>query len=317
MIRSPAARAIAAAVLLSLAGYGGERREAPGTTAALGGALSEPQAYSLFGEPLYAQNDTTGAIAAADSSLAEAPDDVERLIAAGRARRNSWQYRQEIGLYTRAMELAPADWRLYRFRGHRYISLRDFGAAISDLEKARDLAPLNWDVAYHLGLAYFVAGRFGDAAAEYRRCLDLAGDPAAQEAHSEEFRSCSQNADDPESWVAMTEWAVRASLRAGEKAAAARLIGAIPLWLEVTENLAYYHNLLFYKRAKTAEELLNPGPNAPYRRETVGYGVANWRLAWGDTTGAVELLEELVQDPWWPGFGRIAAEADLARLRPR
>jgi general stress protein 26 len=34
----------------------------------------------------------------------------------------------------------------------------------------------------------------------------------------------------------------------------------------------------------------------------------------GDTADAVALLEELVQDPWWPGFGRIAAEVELARL---
>ncbi len=73
---------------------------------------------------------------------------------------------------------------------------------------------------------------------------------------------------------------------------------------------------MFYKGLKTAEELLNPGPDGPYRRETVGYGVANWMVAQGDTAAAVALLEELVEDPWWPGFGRIAAEVELARLQP-
>jgi uncharacterized protein (UPF0147 family) len=34
----------------------------------------------------------------------------------------------------------------------------------------------------------------------------------------------------------------------------------------------------------------------------------------GDTAAAVSLLEELVQDPWWPGFGRISAEVELYRL---
>jgi hypothetical protein len=64
----------------------------------------------------------------------------------------------------------------------------------------------------------------------------------------------------------------------------------------------------------TAEELLNPGPEVSYRRETVGFGVANWYIAQGDTMAAIGLLEELVQDTHWPGFGRIAAEADLFRL---
>lgn len=275
---------------------------------------AEPQAMSLFGEPLYARADTTGAIAEADQRLAAAPDNVELLIAAGRVRRNVWQYRQAMELYTRAMELAPDDWRPYRFRGHRWISLRDFDRAITDLEAARDRAPLNWDVAYHLGLAYFLAGRFDAAADEYLRCMELADDPDAAAVQSEAFRSCSQNATDPESRVAMTEWAVRSAMRAGHDDMVESLLDGISEELEIEENIAYYHDLLYYKGLKTADELLNPGPEAPYRRETVGFAVANHRLVQGDTAAAQTLLEELVQDPWWPGFGRIAAEVELARL---
>jgi N-acetylmuramoyl-L-alanine amidase len=258
--------------------------------------LRDVQAISLFGDPLFQMEDTTGAIAEADAALETSPDDVDLIIQAGR------------------VELGPSDWRPYRFRGHRHISLRNFDAAIDDLEAARERAPLNWDVSYHLGLAYYLAGRFSDASDEYLRCLRTAGDPATRAAQSEGFRSCSQNADDPESMVAMTEWAVRAALRAGRDAEAEELLEAIPLGLSVEENIAYYHDLLFYKGELTAAELLNPGEDAPYRRETVGYGVANWLLVQGDTAGAKALLEELVQDPWWPGFGRIAAEVELHRL---
>jgi tetratricopeptide (TPR) repeat protein len=275
----------------------------------------EPQATSLLGEPLYAQVDTTGSVAAADSALAEAPDDIERLIAAGRVRRNFWQYRQAMALYSRAIELAPGDWRPYRYRGHRHISVREFDQAISDLEAARERAPLNWDVSYHLGLAYFVAGRFGEAADEYLRCLALADGPEARAAQNDAFRSCSQNADDPESRVAMTEWAVRALMRADRQAEARTLLDGIPADLDVQENVAYYHDLLLYKGVMTEEQLLNPGPNGPYRIETVGFGIANWWLSRGDTARAEELLTTLAADPWWPGFGRIAAEAELARLR--
>ncbi|NNF14144.1 MAG: tetratricopeptide repeat protein [Gemmatimonadetes bacterium] len=272
------------------------------------------QAVSLFGEPLFQQDDTTGAIADADAALAESPDDVERLIASGRVRRNFWHYRQAMELYSRAIDLAPSDWRPYRFRGHRYISVREFDAAIVDLERARELAPMNWDVAYHLGLAYFLAGRFGDAHAEYRRCLDLAEDPAARGASADGFRSCSENADDPESFVAMTEWAVRAAARADDDADVQRLLETVATGLDVSENVAYYHDLLYYKGEMTAEDLLDPGPDAPYRMETVGFGVANWMLAQGDTARARAILEGLVEDPWWPGFGRIAAEVELFRL---
>jgi tetratricopeptide (TPR) repeat protein len=279
--------------------------------------MAEPQATSLFGDPLYAMIDTTGAIAEADRALREAPADAEALIAAGRVRRDFWQYRQAMALYSRAIELKPDDWRPYRYRGHRYISVRDFDRAVADLERARELAPMNWDVSYHLGLAYYLSGRFPEANDEYSRCLSLSEDEGAREAQADDFRSCSENGTDPESLVAMTEWAVRAALRAGLREDAQALLARIPLDLEVSENLAYYHDLLLYKGERTPEQLLNPGPDGPYRRETVGYGVANWYLVQGDTAQAIRLLEELVQDPWWPGFGRIASEVELARLTGR
>lgn len=282
--------------------------------AAAGDAAAEPQAISLFGEPLFAMEDTTGAVEEADLALAQAPNEVDLIIAAGRVRRNFWQYRQAMELYSRAIELAPDDWRPYRYRGHRHISIRQFADAVTDLEMARDLAPLNWDVAYHLGLAYYLAGRFPEAAKEYLRCLDLADSEEAAQAHSEEFRSCSENGRDPDSRVAMTEWAVRAALRAGLQEVASELLDGVPVDLEIGENLPYYHDLLFYKGEMTADQLLNPGPDAPYRRETVGYGVANWFIVQGDSAQAIQLLEELVEDPWWPGFGRIAAEVELFRL---
>lgn len=276
-------------------------------------ATAEPQATSLLGDELYALEDTTGAIAEADRAVAANPRDVDALIEAGRVRRNFWQYREAQELYTRALELAPEDWRPWRFRGHRHISRRDFPAAIADLERARELAPTNWDVAYHLGLAYFLEGRFQDAADEYGRCLAMADDSEAAATDAEDFRSCARNADDPESRVAMTEWAVRALGRAGRTDEARALLADLPTDLPVSENLAYYHSLLMKRGEMAQEELL--ADDAPYRLETVGYGIANHRIVQGDTAGAVGLLERLVEDPWWPGFGRIAAEADLVRLR--
>lgn len=276
--------------------------------------MSAPQALSLFGEELFAREDSTGAVARADSLLRQAPDDVERLIAAARERRNVWQYRQAIELYSRAIELAPNDWRPYRFRGHRHLSLREFESGIRDLEHARDLAPLNWDVSYHLGLAHFLAGHFGRAADEYLRCLGLAEDVAAGSAQSESFRSCSQNATDLESRVAMLEWAARALQRAGRIEETRLLLEQVsPDWA-VTENIAYHHDLLYRKGLMSEDELMAGVASGRYRLETVGFAVANSRLVEGDTAGAREILNELAADPWWPGFGRIAAEAELARL---
>ncbi len=273
----------------------------------------QPEARSLLGEELFAKEDTVGEIAAADGALAAAPDDIELLIAAGRARRNSWHYRDEMALYTRVIGMAPDDWRPWRFRGHRYISVREFDNAIRDLEKARELAPFNWDVSYHLGLAYFASGRFGDAADEYMRCIGLANDAGAKAADSETFRSCSRNGNDPGSQVAMTEWAARALIRSGRAAEAEALAKAIPEGLDVGENLSYYEDLRFAKGVRTAEEILANVSDSTYRLETVGYGIATRYLAAGDTAAAMEIFREIAVDPWWPGFGRIAAEAELAR----
>lgn len=277
-------------------------------------AQAEPQARSLLGEELWAQEDEEGSIAAADAALAADPENVDRLIEAGRERRHSWHYRQAMELYTRAAERAPDDWRPYRFRGHRHISLRQFDRAIDDLEAARDRAPRNWDVSYHLALAYVLAGEFDRAADEYLRCLEMGGDPDPADARDDAFRDCSANVDDPESRVAMTDWAVRALLRADRDEEAHRLLDELPADLPVETNVAYHHLLLMYQGERSAEELLDPPDEMPYRMETVGYGVAHWWLTQADTARAVELLHEVARDPTWPGFGRIAAEADLVRL---
>ena len=276
--------------------------------------LAEPQAVSPSGEKLYARPDSSGEVAGADAALAEAPDDVELLLAAARARWNSWRYREAIALYTRVIELAPDDWRPYTYRGIRQVSVREFDGAIADLEVARDLAPLNYDVSYYLGFAYFLAGRFDESANELLRCFDLADDPAARAAHSFDFRSCSQIADDVDWRVAITDWTVRALRRAGRHDEAMQLLDTITPGMPVEATLAYYHDLLFYKGHITEEELLSIDANDPYTLETVGYGVANWYLVEGETARAVEILEEIAVHPRWPGYGRIAAEVDLVRL---
>ena len=46
----------------------------------------------------------------------------------------------------------------------------------------------------------------------------------------------------------------------------------------------------------------------------LAYGVAVWRLVEGDRDGAVALLREIVEEPYWARLGHVAAEADLIRL---
>jgi len=281
-----------------------------------GDAESVPhQAVSLFGEQLYAPPSPSDEIRRSERLLATSPDDVELVLAAARAHTSALQFREAIDLYDRAIVLAPNDWRAYTFRGMRFASVREFTKAIPDLEQARKLAPLNYDISYYLGFVYFLNGRFDEAASEYLRCFEVASDPTARAVQSAEFRSCSEIADDVDWRVAITDWAVRALRRAGRDDEAFRLLDTITPGMRVESSLAYYHALLFYKGLETEKELLSLDEFARYSAETVGYAVANWYLIQGETARAVEILEDVAAHPRWSGFGRIAAEVDLARLR--
>lgn len=274
---------------------------------------------SLLGEPLYARKDLEGIVAQADRLVAEQPNDLAVLLVAAGTRVELWRYHEAIDLYTKAVEMAPEDWRPYRYRGHRYISIRQFDKAIRDLERARELAPHSFDVAYHLGLALFLEGRFEEAANEYERCRALANSPDAlaldlSQEFGEDFRTCMEIRRSPSTRVAITEWMYRALRRAGRHDEARKLLDTIAADWTFEENQPYYLLLLFYKELRSEEDLLAPEMLWTNRFETLAYGVANWHIVEGNTARARELLEEIVRDPYWPGFGRIAAEADLVRM---
>ena len=86
------------------------------------------QYRSPAGVAYRAQRDT-GAIARAESALAADPRNVERIIQLGVAQAGVRQYREAVQTFTRGLTIAPNDAMLYRWRGHRYLSVRAFDAA--------------------------------------------------------------------------------------------------------------------------------------------------------------------------------------------
>jgi len=277
-----------------------------------------PVTRSLAGELLYPRpHPAPDRLAAVDAAVQASPDDPDALIAAGRERRHAFQYDEEVAFYTRALGVAPDDWRIYRFRGHRYLSLREFARAIEDLERARGLAPADFDVSYHLGLAYYLSGEFDRAADEYLRCMRLAdapasGDPAAGPGQ----RACTTIATSDDTRVAVAEWAWRALSRAGRDAEARTLLDRITADMTVGANTAYHLALLAHRGEIDYAELTEPFP-LQGRFETLAYGAAVAELVHGDPERARFILRRVAEDPHWAGFGRIAAEADLARLGGR
>lgn len=297
----------AMAILSAGSAVSGGPRQAPGD--------QKPQVVSTLGRQFFAKADADGAIAKAVAALAADPNNLDLLIAAGRAHDAALQFDASIALYTKAIGVAPDDVRAYRFRGHRYVSTRKFGLAIKDLERALALAPSSFDVVYHLGLAQFLSGQFPAAAQTYRSCLDRKAPGAALPAG---WRDCAAlttgAAPDDESRIGITDWLYRSLRRAGRADEAKALLAGIAEGLPIKENEAYYRALLFYKGLRTEAQVL---PDEAFKENTgvsTGYGLANFYLAEGQTAKACALMRRLVADEaHWNAFGFIGAEADLTR----
>ncbi len=257
----------------------------------------EPEAVSLLGAKLQAQPDEKGEVRAAEEKLAADPKNIDLLIALGRAQAGVWRYRDAIATYTKAIAIAPSDARLYRHRGHRYISTRQFDKAVTDMQRAAQLNERDFDIWYHFGLAYYLKGEFSKAEPPYRKCYDVAVE--------------SRNDD---SIVAITDWLYMTLRRQKKDAEAARLLERITPEMGVKENKSYFDRLLFYKGLKKESELVNVEKATDLEIATVGYGIGNWHFYNGDRVRAEEYFRRIVSGKYWPAFGFIAAEAELARL---
>jgi tetratricopeptide (TPR) repeat protein len=229
------------------------------------------------------------------------------MIALGRAQATAWRYSDAIETYTRGIKVAPANAMLYRHRGHRYISTRQFDKAVTDLRRASEIKGDDFDIWYHLGLAHYLKGDFTKAAVSYERCYAVADKNRAEAEANKEGRD--------DSIVAITDWLYMTYRRLKKDAEAAGILEKITPTMLVKENKSYYERLLFYKGLKKEEELVNVEKATDLEIATVGYGIGNWYLYNGDRVKAEEYFRKIVSGKYWPAFGFIAAEAELARKK--
>jgi tetratricopeptide (TPR) repeat protein len=274
-----------------------------------------PEAKSFLGEPLYSSAPTATTVASFEEARKiweTSPTDVDAVIWYGRRTAYLGRYRDAIRIYSDGIELHPDDARLYRHRGHRFISTRQLDKAIADLDHAAALiegtddeiepdglpnalgipvSTLHSNIWYHLGLAYYLSG-------DYER---------AEQAYAQRAASAANN----DMMVSTAHWRYMTLRRLGRDEEAAAILEPITADMEIIENQAYHRLCLFYKGELEEADLVEEGSSPA--NAAVAYGVANWHLANGDTDRATELLEEIVAEDGWPAFGYIAAEADLAR----
>ncbi|WP_026969300.1 tetratricopeptide repeat protein [Algoriphagus terrigena] len=242
------------------------------------------------------------------------PEDVETLIWYGRRTAYLGQYRQAIDIYSEGIRRFPDEPRLYRHRGHRYISIRKYDEAISDLEKAAQLiegtsnevepdgmpnaqnipvSSLHGNIWYHLGLAYYLTHQDDKAYTAYLRCRESGN-------HYDNI-------------VSSTHWLYMIQRRLGNPAKADSLLEPIHADSTVIENQSYADLCRLYKGWLPVDSLIQTGPGSP-SNDAVRYGVANWHLYHGDTVQAKQMMEALVEEKAFTSFGYLAAESDLIRF---
>ena len=124
----------------------------------------------------YRSQPDTGAVARAEAALAADPRNVDLIIALGLAQSGVRQYREAIATFSRGLKIAPGHAMLLRWRGHRYLSIREFDRATADLEAGIKVDPTIHGLWYHLGVVRFARGDFAGAAAAFARAQAMAPD---------------------------------------------------------------------------------------------------------------------------------------------
>lgn len=249
----------------------------------------------------------------------EKPNNPDSIIWLGRRTAYLGYYKNAVRQFSSGMVLFPNDARLYRHRGHRYITLRCFDDAIKDFVKAATLvkgkpdeiepdgipnakniptSTLQSNIWYHLGLAYYLKGDYKSAGNAYQ-----------------EAQKVSTNND---MRVATTYWHYITLLRYGNVKDAKKLLKPFAGEIELIENTDYLKLIKLYRYEAKIEDLLSTiGDNAEtLGSASLGYGIGNYLNRKRDKSEAIAIFRRIVAGNQWASFGYIAAETDLAR-QPR
>jgi tetratricopeptide (TPR) repeat protein len=285
----------------------------PDVITSLFGKPLPPPPLSAAGKQTAVQNLTLAkANFTADPSL-------ENTIWLGRRLAYLYRFNDAFAVYTDGIGRFPHAHQLYRHRGHRYISTRQFDKALIDFNRAAELAAdqpveiepdgipnarnqptanTHFNIWYHLGLAHYLVGAYPQAAEAYQTCLT--------------------NCDNDDSLTATLDWLYMTYQRMGKKAAAAALLEQVHEEMDLIESISYHHRLLMYKGLRSPESLLRPQEATPEDTElalaTQGYGVGNWYFYNGDVAQAQKIFEQVLQTSQWTAFGYLAAEVDTLKL---
>ena len=234
----------------------------------------------------------TDAVQSARAALQAEPGSIPRIIELGVAQSGARQFREAIATFTRGLEIEPNNPLLLRWRGHRYLSVREFDRAFADLTRGAAIDSRIYGIWYHLGVVQYLRGDFADAAASFAKAQPIAPD-AGELAGS-------------------TDWLWMSLGRAGRGAEAKAMLDRRPDSTPVTN--AYTRRLQLYRGEIGPEAVVTPADTDDVQVATLAYGLGNWYLLRGDKGQARKWFERSTQSGGWPAFGFIVSEVELRRL---
>ncbi len=255
-------------------------------------------------------------LAIAREAYSKNPNIAEELIWYGRRIAYTGEYKEAIKIFSEGVTKFPSDARIYRHRGHRYITLRCFDDAIRDFETAAKIikgkpdsvepdgmpnarniptSTLQSNIWYHLGLAYYLKGDFNKAERAYAQCQKV-----------------SKNND---MLVATVYWRYMTLRRLRKAKEAKQLLNSLPKDLDVIENEDYLKLIKLNRDEERPENLLSTikGDANTLGSASLGYGIGNYFLYNGDREKAMTIFRKIVEGDQWVSFGYIAAEVELKR----
>ena len=235
----------------------------------------------------------TGPIARAEAALGADSRNVDRIIGLGVAQSGARQFREAIATFSRGLGIAADHPMLLRWRGHRYLSVREFDLAYADLARGYRIDSTNYGILYHLGIVNFARGDFARAA--------------------ELFGKAQPRAPDAGEAAGSTDWRWMALMRAGRADEAKAMLARRPDSLPI--NNAYSRRLKLYRGEIGPDEVFTPADTADVQMATLAFGIGNWYVARGDTARALTWFDRSVKSGGWPGFGFILSEIELRRLK--
>ena len=240
-------------------------------------------------------------------------ENVNHIVWLGRRTAYLGDYKRAIEIYSEGINKFPEEARLYRHRGHRYISTRQLDKAIADFEKAvlltqdtkdvvekdgipnslnQPISTLHTNIWYHLGLAYYLKNDLQNALVSFQKCL------------------IASNNDDLQ--VATRHWLYMILRRMQLHEEATAILHPVHKDMTIIENLAYLNVLLFYKGELSENELMENNNLAS--SSAIQYGIGNWYYYNDSIEKATQIFEKITKTSNWALFGYIAAEADLSRI---